>query len=74
MKKLLFTLIVILMNIIPATAQDTVDMADLMRSSGKIYVVVAVAMVVLAGIFIYLITLDRKVTRMENRLKDKTLN
>lgn len=74
MRKLLFTLIVILMSKTVATAQDTVDMADLMRSSGKIYVVVAVAMVVLAGIFIYLIVLDRKVTRMENRLKDKTLN
>jgi CcmD family protein len=74
MRKLLFTLIVILMSITVTTAQDTVDMADLMRSSGKIYVVVAVAMVVLAGIFIYLIALDRKVTRMENRLKDKTLN
>jgi len=72
MKKLLFTLIVILMNMMNVSGQDTVDMADLMRSSGKIYVVVAVAMVVLAGIFIYLIVLDRKVNRMENRIKNKT--
>lgn len=55
-----------------AAAQDsTVEMADVMRSNGKIYVVVAVAAVVLTGILVYLIIIDRKVAAIEKRLKTK---
>jgi heme/copper-type cytochrome/quinol oxidase subunit 2 len=51
-------------------AQDTLqkekpEMADIMRSNGKIYVVVAVLMIILAGLFVYLIGLDRKLNRLE---------
>ena len=46
-------------------AQDKVDMADTMRSNGKIYVVVAVCLTILIGLFIYVFALDRKMTRME---------
>lgn len=48
-------------------ANKNVQMADAMRSNGKIYVVVAVLLTVLAGIFIYLIRLDRKITRLEKK-------
>lgn len=49
-----------------ATAQtQTVEMADGMRSNGKIYVVVAVLATILAGLLLYVYTLDRKVTRLE---------
>lgn len=58
-----------LISIIPASAQ--VEMADTMRSEGKIYVVVAIIVIVLAGLFLYLFMLDRKVTRLENLLKEK---
>ena len=44
---------------------DTVDMADTMRSNGKIYVVVAVILTIFTGIIIYLIRLDRKMTKLE---------
>ena len=44
---------------------DTVDMADTMRSNGKIYVVVAVILTIFSGIIIYLIRLDRKMTKLE---------
>lgn len=47
--------------------QNEVEMADVMRSNGKIYVVVSVISVVLAGILIFLITIDRKVRKMEKR-------
>ena len=43
------------------------EMADTMRSNGKIYVVVAVACIVFAVIAIYLIMIDRKVTRLEKK-------
>ncbi|HQW83158.1 MAG TPA: hypothetical protein PK987_01785 [Ferruginibacter sp.] len=47
-------------------AQDTQpDMADTMRSNGKIYVVVAVCLTILIGLFIYVFLLDKKISRME---------
>lgn len=46
-------------------AQDKVEMADQMRSNGKIYVVVTVCLIILIGLFIYVMMLDRKMTRME---------
>jgi CcmD family protein len=52
--------------------QDTsIEMADTMRSNGKIYVVVAVAAVVMAGILLYLVMMDRKISAIEKRLKNK---
>ena len=47
-------------------AQDAKpDMADTMRSNGKIYVVVAVCLTILIGLFIYVFLLDRKISRLE---------
>jgi predicted Na+-dependent transporter len=46
-------------------AQQKVEMADTMRSNGKIYVVVAVCVTILTGLFVYLIFLDRKISRFE---------
>ncbi|MDQ2794074.1 MAG: CcmD family protein [Bacteroidota bacterium] len=44
-------------------------MADDLRASGKIYVVVAVVAVIVAGLLAYLISLDRKVSRLEKEIK-----
>ncbi len=41
------------------------DKGGFMRSEGKIYVVVAVIVVIVAGLFIYLFNLDRKIKRLE---------
>ena len=50
-------------------AQDTAgkktEMADLMRSNGKIYVVVAVILTILTGVILYLVRLDRKISKLE---------
>jgi hypothetical protein len=46
-------------------AQDKPEMADTMRSNGKIYVVVAVCLTILIGLFIYVFLVDRKVSRLE---------
>ena len=43
------------------------EMADVMRSNGKIYVVVVVAAIVFLGIVIYLINIDRKIRKIENK-------
>lgn len=44
-------------------------MADDLRASGKIYVVVAVVAVIVLGLLGYLISLDRKVSRLEKEIK-----
>jgi hypothetical protein len=41
------------------------EMADIMRSNGKIYVVVTVCLTILTGLFIYVFLLDRKISRLE---------
>ena len=45
--------------------------ADFMRSTGKIYVVVAVIVAIFVGIVIYLVSLDRKITKLENQIIEK---
>ncbi|MBX2961025.1 MAG: CcmD family protein [Cyclobacteriaceae bacterium] len=52
-----------------ANAQQEVPMADGMRAEGKIYVIVAIVLIILTGLVVYLFTLDRKVKHLENRLK-----
>ena len=42
-----------------------------MESYGKIFVVVAVLVVILAGVFIYLFTIDRKVRKLEKEIEAK---
>lgn len=46
-------------------ANQPVEMADTMRSNGKIYVVVAVLSTVLVGIVLYLVRLEKKVKALE---------
>jgi hypothetical protein len=46
-----------------------VEMADLFRSSGKIYVVIIVISVIFTGIILFLIRLDRKISRLEKEAK-----
>lgn len=50
--------------------ETNVEMADKMRSDGKIYVVVAVVAIVISGLLIYAINTDRKVLRLEKEIKD----
>ena len=66
-RKLFVLLLLLLINFITHAqgSSDTVDMADTMRSNGKIYVVVAVILTIFAGIIIYLIRLDRKMSKIE---------
>lgn len=50
-----------------AVLAQGVDMADTMRSEGKIYVVVGVIAIIFIGLVAYLISLDRRISKMENR-------
>ncbi|MCU0446159.1 MAG: CcmD family protein [Microscillaceae bacterium] len=72
MKKLIFAFVFSLflgINHLWAQSADKIEMADTMRANGKIYVVVAVLSIVLLGILIYLILIDRKITKLEREMK-----
>jgi len=44
------------------------EMADALRQSGKIYVVVAAVVIIVAGLLFYLVSLDRKASRLEREI------
>jgi len=67
--KFLNTLLILLVSSFTGMAQQAdIEMADQFRADGKIYVVIAVVLLVLVGIFIYLFNLDKKVTRLEKEV------
>ncbi|HEY8511577.1 MAG TPA: CcmD family protein [Cyclobacteriaceae bacterium] len=53
-------------------AQETVEMADKLRAEGKIYVIVGIILIVLAGMLTYLFTLDKKITKLEKERGGRT--
>jgi len=61
--------LVICLLILPQMlSAQAVEMADTMRSEGKIYVVVAILLLIFAGLITYLILLDRKISKIEKKL------
>ncbi|HYC87362.1 MAG TPA: hypothetical protein VEB86_19150 [Chryseosolibacter sp.] len=66
--------VLLLLALMPATSTtaQTPEMADGMRADGKIYVVVVIVLVILAGLIGYLFSLDRKVKKLEALLKEKS--
>ena len=46
---------------------QSVEMAELFRSEGKIFVVLAVLGIVFVGLAAYLISLDRRLTKLEKK-------
>lgn len=70
MKKI-FTLLfmLLMMSVSYAQTSTNVEMADALRNSGKIYVVVSVIAVIFLGIATYLIYLDRRLSKLEKEQK-----
>jgi CcmD family protein len=52
-------------------AADQPEMADALRASGKIYVVVLVIVIIVSGLLAYLVRLDGKVSRLERELEER---
>ncbi|MBX9784713.1 MAG: CcmD family protein [Chitinophagaceae bacterium] len=73
MKKFINRWVVLMMSlfafVLNAAAQtnDQPEMADAMRSNGKIYVVVAVCLLILFGLIAYVIRIDRKLSKLEQQ-------
>jgi uncharacterized protein HemY len=48
-------------------AQDNKIIETTMRSNDKIYVVMAVCITILVGLILYLVNIDRKIARIEDK-------
>ena len=68
MKKLVLALSLILITFSLFAQDNKIEMADELRSSGKIYVVVAVMLLLFVSFIAYLFTIDRRLKKIE---KDK---
>lgn len=62
----IFLFLVVMCQASFSFAQETeVEMADVMRSNGKIYIVVAVCLTILIGLFAYVWRVDKKISKLE---------
>lgn len=68
-KSFIALLLLFIQQVVFAQGQS-VEMADTMRSNGKIYVVVAVLVIILAGILFYLINTERKLKKLEDEFEE----
>jgi CcmD family protein len=67
MKKILSAISLYILMLPPLFAQSQ----DFLRSTGKIYSVVAVILVIFVGIVIFLYRLDNKLTKLEKQIKNE---
>ena len=65
MKKVLLFILLIITAVQSYAQDNAVDMADGLRSSGKIYVVVAVIAVIFIGLIAYMFSIDRRIRKLE---------
>lgn len=61
----------LLLLITRAQQNEQVQTGNIMRSNGRIYVVIAVMLTILTGLIIYLARLDRKINKLEKETKNK---
>jgi len=70
-KNFVLFLFVLCTSVVYAQTQPggDIEMADKMKAEGKIYVVVGVVLIILVGLLVYLIRIERKVTKMEKEME-----
>jgi len=66
--KLALSIFTIFLFLLASTACIAQDKTDLMRDNGRIYVVVAVMVTILVGLFLYIIRVDRKLGKIEKEI------
>jgi hypothetical protein len=64
-RKIIMLLASLVVTLSVFAQEKEVEMADTMRSNGRIYVVVAVLFTILVGLILYLVRIDRKVSKLE---------
>lgn len=71
MKKLVSLVFLLLLTATTFAQETEPQMADTMRSNGKIYVVVLVLSVVFVCLATYLVIIDRKLKKLEDNFSNK---
>jgi K+-transporting ATPase A subunit len=72
MKKIALVLTLLVLTTINLFAQtNDVEMADALRSNGKIYIVVICIMIILLGLLSYLFVIDKRLKMLEKKSSDK---
>jgi Na+-driven multidrug efflux pump len=64
-KKITMLLAIMMATVSIFAQEQKVEMADKMRDNGRIYVVVAVVLTILIGLILYIVRLDKKMSRLE---------
>ncbi|MEP7127616.1 MAG: CcmD family protein [Chitinophagales bacterium] len=73
MKKALIVFAILLLNTVLLAAQDTSldeQAGNFLRESGKLYVVITILVTIFAGIVIFLIFQERRISQLEKKIKD----
>jgi hypothetical protein len=70
MRARIFLIVLIMSGIGTLHAEENVA-PDFMQSIGKIYVVAGVCLVILVTLLVYLVILDRKISKLEKRQKNE---
>lgn len=71
MKKILFSLILMLLTVQLFAQENGIEMADQLRSDGKIYVVVTCIVIILVGLLAYLFSIDKRLKKIEKENDSK---
>lgn len=58
-----------LLPFLTAAAQDSTGLGETLQDDGKLNAVIAVVLVILAGIFVFLFRIEKQVQKLEDELK-----
>ena len=65
LNKITFLFAMLLVSTLSFAQDKYPTTSDLMRSNGRIYVVVGVILIILAGLILYVVRVDRKISKLE---------
>ncbi|MEO9870182.1 CcmD family protein [Ekhidna sp.] len=71
MKKYLKPLMTGFFSLGSLVSYSQVEMADNFRGEGKIYIVIGVILIILAGFFVLLFRLDKRTKQLEKEVREK---
>lgn len=71
MKKLLTILSLLFASLNLLAQNNDIEMADQLRTDGKIYIVVICIVIILAGLLFYLFALDKRLKLLEKKSSGK---
>jgi heme export protein D (CcmD) len=62
--------IILFLQTLMANAQNGEQATDLMRSNGMIFVVIGVLVIIFLGLFIYMLLIERKLSKIEKNINN----